>query len=218
MAKPMWSFTPMGEAALLVEAREPDVAMANAHVATLARAIEGEQLAGLRLIQPAINSVLIRFDPLATTADAVRRHIERSSTRPSPTLNAQHRITEIPVSYGGDAGPDLVEAAQALGVTEAQLIAAHCAEPLRVLMIGFAPGFPYIGPLPSSLHLPRRNTPRSAVPAGSVAIAAGMTGIYPSALPGGWRLIGRTNVTLFDPQREPPSLLQAGDWVRFMPL
>jgi inhibitor of KinA len=211
-----WIITPMGEAALLVEAGEPDMALANDHVAALARAIEAEQLAGVQLIQPAITSLLVRFDPLATTADAVRRHIERSTTRPSPTLDVQHTMVEIPVRYGGDAGPDLDEAAQALGLTASQLIAAHCAEPWRVLMIGFAPGFPYIGPLPSALHLSRRSTPRSAVPAGSVAIAAGMTGIYPSALPGGWHLIGRTEVTLFDPQREPPSLLRAGDWVRFV--
>jgi len=207
----------MGEAALLVEAREPDVALANDHVSALARSLTHERVAGVQVIQPTINSMLVRFDPLITTADAVRRHIERSTTRPSSTLDAQQRIVQIPVRYDGDAGPDLAEAAHALGVAEAQLIAAHCAEPWRVLMIGFAPGFPYIGPLPSALNLPRRSTPRSAVPASSVAIAAGMTGIYPSALPGGWHLIGRTDVTLFDPQREPPSLLQAGDWVRFVP-
>lgn len=216
--KSPWRFALMGEAALLIEAREPDVALANDHVVMLARAIEHERLSGVSLIQPAINSVLIRFDPLMTTADIVRRYVDGWASGSGQVFDAQPRIVEIPVRYGGEVGPDLDDAAQALGLTPDQLIAQHSAAPLRVLMIGFAPGFPYIGPLPPALHLPRRSTPRSRVPAGSVAIAAGMTGIYPSKLPGGWHLIGHTDVTLFDPQREQPSLLQTGDRVRFVPI
>lgn len=212
----MWSFTPMGEAALLVESGEPDVALANAQITTLTRAIEHEQLIGVCLIQPAINSVLIRFDPLMTTADAIRSRVDGLIPQPTQTFDTRSRIVEIPVRYGGEHGPDLEDAARALGLTTGDVITQHTAQPFRVLMIGFAPGFPYIGPLPASLTLPRRSTPRATVPAGSVAIAAGMTGIYPSKLPGGWHLIGRTDVTLFNPQRDPPSLLQAGDRVQFV--
>jgi inhibitor of KinA len=113
-------------------------------------------------------------------------------------------------------GPDLADAARLLGLSIEELIRQHTAQPWRVLMIGFAPGFPYIGPLPATLTLPRRATPRPAVPAGSVALAAGFTGIYPACLPGGWHLIGQTNVVLFDPHRTPPALLQPGDRVQFV--
>lgn len=211
-----WRFLSLGEAALLVEAGEPSVASANEQATALARALERERLIGVRLIQPAINSVLIRFDPLMTTADAIRSRVDGLIPQPTQTFDTRSRIVEIPVRYGGEDGPDLDGAALALDLTTGDVISQHTAQPFRVLMIGFAPGFPYIGPLPASLTLPRRSTPRAAVPAGSVAIAAGMTGIYPSKLPGGWHLIGRTDVTLFNPQRDPPSLLQAGDGVQFV--
>ena len=211
MAKPMWSFTPMGEAALLVECGLADVAAANQQALALARALTPHVQA-----LPAINSVLVRFDPLLMPAEETEALVRSKLAALSANEGEGHRrVVEMAVRYGGEAGPDLDDAAQALGLTPDQLIAQHSAAPLRVLMIGFAPGFPYIGPLPPTLHLPRRSTPRSAVPAGSVAIAAGMTGIYPSTLPGGWHLIGQTDATLFDPQREQPALLQAGDWVQF---
>jgi KipI family sensor histidine kinase inhibitor len=209
----------MGEAALLVEAHEPDIALANGQAITLAKAIESASLAGslagIRLAQPAINSVLIRFDPLATTFDEVHERIAAIASRLARAVERASSVITIPVSYDDADGPDLEEAARALGLTTDEVITEHTHRSYRVLMIGFAPGFPYIGPLPHALTLPRRSTPRVAVPAGSVAIAAGMTGIYPSRLPGGWHLIGHTDVTLFDPQREHPSLLQAGDWVKF---
>ena len=120
--------------------------------------------------------------------------------------------------YGGEDGPDLDEVAVRLGLAPREVVAIHCEAIHRVLMIGFAPGYPYLGGLPPQLHLPRRATPRKAVPAGSVAIAAGMTGIYPARLPGGWHLIGRTEQRLFDPQAERPCLLEPGDDVRFVAL
>jgi inhibitor of KinA len=135
---------------------------------------------------------------------------------PAPAIPA--RVIDVPVTYGGAAGPDLDKVATALGLAPAELVAIHTAEVYRVMMIGFTPGFPYIGPLPDRLQVPRLTTPRAAVPAGSVAIAAGLTGIYPARLPGGWHLIGRTDLLLFDPAATPPATLEPGDGVRFVPL
>jgi inhibitor of KinA len=128
------------------------------------------------------------------------------------------RIVTIPVSYGGEWGPDLAEVAERAGLSMEEAISLHSTAEYRVAMIGFAPGFPYLAGLPERLASPRKATPRQAVPAGSVGIAGVQTGIYPLSSPGGWQLIGRTSVTLFDPRRDPPSLLAPGDRVHFIPI
>jgi inhibitor of KinA len=210
-----WRCVPFGEAALLLEA-SGDQATANRAVLALAEQIVAVALRGVVVVQPALTSLLVQFDPLHTTHAAIER-VAREHIDQLKVMNQEvSRIVTIPVRYGGDDGPDLDHIAQQLAVTPDQVIALHTGQMYRVLMLGFAPGFPYIGPLPSALTLPRRATPRTAVPAGSVAIAAGMTGVYPQRLPGGWHLIGRTDAVLFDPQRSPPSLLQAGDDVQFV--
>jgi inhibitor of KinA len=201
----------MGEAALLIECTLDNVAIANAHALALAEALPAEWHP-----LPAIRSVLVRFDPLSDAHDEVQARVRGALAEAVPHTHMPGRQVTLPVRYGGADGPDLEDVAHRLNLAPDELIAQHTAQPWRVLMIGFAPGFPYIGPLPASLTLPRRATPRAAVPAGSVAIAAGMTGIYPSQLPGGWHLIGRTEVALFDPAREPPTLLQPGDRVQFI--
>ncbi|WP_081735254.1 5-oxoprolinase subunit PxpB [Paenibacillus gorillae] len=125
---------------------------------------------------------------------------------------------QIPVCYGGEYGPDLEEAAERSGLSARQFIEHHAAAPYTVAMIGFMPGFPYLSGLPEELTQPRKAVPRAAVPAGSVGIAGGQTGIYPQSTPGGWQLIGRTSVKLYDIDREPPVLLKAGDHVHFVPV
>ncbi len=167
---------------------------------------------------PAIASLLVCFDPLAVSHTGVEAHLRGLPTARRRGDSRERRVVRVPVRYGGEDGPDLESAAWTLGLTPDDLVATHTAEPYRVMMIGFAPGFPYIGPLPAALHIPRRSTPRSAVPAGSVAIAAGLSGIYPARLPGGWHLIGRTDMRLFDPQARPPVALAAGDLVQFSAL
>jgi KipI family sensor histidine kinase inhibitor len=122
---------------------------------------------------------------------------------------------EIPVCYGGECGPDIAAVAEHAGLLRDAVIARHTAAEYTVAMLGFAPGFPYLLGLDPSLQMPRRATPRTRVPAGSVAIGGAQTGIYPRELPGGWHLIGRTPLVLFDPQRELPCLLAPGDRVRF---
>lgn len=142
----------------------------------------------------------------------LRRDDERNKGVPS---DATTRIIEISVCYGGEFGPDLTNVAAHAGIAPDDVIAHHSAGEYTVAMLGFAPGFPYLLGLDPALHMPRRATPRTRVPAGSVAIGGTQTGIYPHELPGGWQLIGRTPLTLFDPRREPPCLLAPGDQVRF---
>ncbi len=213
----MWSFSPLGDGALLAET-EPDAdATANRLALAAAAVLEANPPAGLIAVVPAIASLLVCFDPLVTSYGLVEARLQAALAAATVTTSAG-RLVAIPVHYGGPAGPDLEDAARTLGLSPAELVALHSAAPLRVLMIGFAPGYPYLGPLPPALHLPRRATPRPAVPAGSVAIAAGLSGIYPARLPGGWHLIGRTDLRLFDPNADPPALLMPGDQVQFVAL
>ena len=128
------------------------------------------------------------------------------------------KLTRIPVVYGGLYGPDLEEVAEYLRISPEEVIRLHCSKPYFIYMIGFMPGFPYMGELPEALVTPRLKTPRLLVPAGSVAIAQKQTGIYSMESPGGWQILGRTPVKLFDPEKEPPALLQMGDLVQFYPI
>lgn len=210
-----WIFTPLGEAALLAEAHTADYEAANRAALAVATALEAAPPTGMSAAVPAIASLLVCFDPLLTSYTAMEA-VVRPLLEELPTLPERGRVVTVPVRYGGESGPDLDEAATMLGLTPAEVVAIHTARPMRVMMIGFAPGFPYIGPLPPELWLPRRTSPRTAVPAGSVALAAGLTGIYPARLPGGWHLIGQTDLRLFDPTADPPTLLLPGDLVQFV--
>lgn len=210
-----WCIHPLGEAALLAEADSDDHGAANAAALVASAALEADGPPWLTATVPAIASLLVCFDPLAVAHSIIEARL-RAALAVAGGQGLSGRLVEIPVTYGGEHGSDLADAAQALGLTPDELVALHCAEPYRVMMIGFAPGYPYIGPLPPALHLPRRATPRAAVPSGSVAIAAGLTGIYPARLPGGWHLIGRTSLGLFDPGADPPARLAPGDRVRFV--
>jgi KipI family sensor histidine kinase inhibitor len=168
---------------------------------------------GLLNLHPAYASVLVSFDPLRTTHEAVEAAAAGIEGGEPEAPDA--RLVDIPVCYGGEFGPDLEEVARLSGLAKEQVIAAHSEAEYIVYFLGFAPGFPYLGGLPPALAVPRLAEPRRTVAAGSVAIGGGQTGIYPVATPGGWRLIGRTPLSLFDPAAEPPTLLQAGDRLRF---
>ncbi|HEY8170974.1 MAG TPA: 5-oxoprolinase subunit PxpB [Candidatus Limnocylindria bacterium] len=198
---------PFGEAALLVEVGDPERAQA------VAAALASDRIAGIAELVPGLESVLIDLDPgadPALVASTVQERLEYATP---------HRVTgrrrTIPVVYGGDHGPDLEEVASLCGMAPAELAERHSALEQRVLFDGFAPGFAYLGTLPPELRVSRLATPRTRTPAGSVAVADAMSGIYPAELPGGWRVIGRTPVPLFDPRRDPPAYLVAGDIVRF---
>ncbi len=209
----------VGDAALLaILGDDLDLALnAWAHRATDALAARREATPGLGHPVPGHGSVLVPFDPGVISEDAVRTilaEILDGATQPSRPRGG--RLHEIPVGYGGVDGPDLAAVASQTGRSEADVVRLHAGVEHRVLVLGFVPGFPYLGILPAALELPRRSTPRLRVPAGSVAIAGLQTGIYPFETPGGWHLIGRTDAALWDPVRDPPALLAPGDRVRFV--
>lgn len=186
-------------------------------VHALAAAIRTAAPRWLRDTVPAYASLGIFFDVELIGATETRDWLLHTWSHLADAAPAddRSRTVEIPVLYGGDAGPDLTTAAAELGLAPNDLARRHAAGDYRVAMIGFAPGFPYLSGLDPSLALPRLSTPRTQVPAGSVGIGGAQTGIYPRESPGGWRLLGRTPLRLFDPVRDPPSLLAPGDRVQF---
>lgn len=165
---------------------------------------------------PGMNNITVTLrDPATSALDGIER-LQRWWEE-SEALTLESRLVEIPVIYGGEHGPDLGEVARHTGLSERQVVERHAQADYIVYFIGFQPGFPYLGGLPADLATPRRAEPRLEVPAGSVGIGGGQTGIYPLPTPGGWQIIGRTDIRLFDPQRQPATLLQPGDRVRFVP-
>jgi len=167
-------------------------------------------------LHPAYGSVLVRFDAVAAEPDDVLGAIERLATTGPPA--AAPRWITIPVRYGGDEGPDLEHVAQASGLSETDVIDLHAGAAYEVAFLGFSPGFPYLLGLPPVLATPRLATPRRRIPAGSVAIGGTQAGVYPIATAGGWNVIGRTDVKLFDPAAAEPATLRPGDRVRFVPV
>jgi len=167
-------------------------------------------------LHPAYATLLIRYDPLRCDPDALAREIHRRVGNLSVRPVRNGPLFEIPVRYGGSHGPDLAEVARATGLREDEVVAAHAGCEYDVRFVGFSPGFPYLAGLPERLHTPRREAPRSHVPAGSVAIAGAQAGIYPVRSPGGWNVIGQTDFILFDPARRNPATLAPGDRVRFV--
>ena len=167
-------------------------------------------------LHPAYSSLLIRYDPLRCDPDALTLEIDHRVGNLSGRPLREGRLFEIPVRYGGSDGPDLAEVARTTGLSEREVVAAHAGGAYDVRFVGFSPGFPYLAGLPERLHTPRRETPRTHVPAGSVAIAGAQTGIYPRRSPGGWNVIGQTDFVLFDSTRRNPATLAPGDRVRFV--
>lgn len=214
----------MAEDALLLRFGECIDEATNARVHAAAHALR-QRWPELELI-PAYASLLLRFDPRQWPEHAdngTQQHIADivlQALADVPPVETTTRQVEIPVCYGNAFGPDLAELATSIGLSIEEVITRHVAVEYRVAMLGFAPGFPYLLGLDPLLSLPRRSDPRQRVPAGSVAIGGAQTGIYPAELPGGWQLIGRTPLRLFDVTRssiehDSPSLLQPGDRVRF---
>ena len=200
---------PLGDTALLAElGARVDTAL-NTRAIGLAEALRKRR--DVRQAVAAYASVTVHFDPEQATHESLGAAIKRLAVK-RPKAAVPGRLHRIPVTYDG---PDLEDVASALGLGPADVVTLHTRPIYRVFLVGFVPGFAYLGPLPDELHLPRRESPRRQVPAGSVAIAGPQTAIYPLAVPGGWHLIGRSSVRLFIPEADPPSLFRAGDRVKF---
>ena len=200
---------PLGDAALLAElGTRLDTAL-NTRAIALAAALKKRR--DVRQAIAAYASVTVHFDPDQTTHEALTAAIKRLASK-RPPLAEPGRLHRIPVTYDG---PDIEAVAAQLHLTPAKIAEIHTRPTYRVFLVGFVPGWAYLGPLPEELELPRRHVPRTQVPTGSVAIAGRQTGIYPLPSPGGWHLIGRTSVKLFLPDSDPPCLFRAGDRVKF---
>ncbi|MFI5184483.1 MAG: 5-oxoprolinase subunit PxpB, partial [Vicinamibacteria bacterium] len=204
----------VGDAALTVELGDAIDREINARVQALGRSVALDPPPGVVEAVPTHRSLLVVYDPTLTDRRALKHDLlERvagAAERPEPGA-----LRVVSVLYGGDDGPDLGEVAAQARLTEAEAVRLHSGREYSAYMVGFSPGFAYLGDLDPRLATPRRRTPRVRVPRGSVAIAGRLTGIYPSSSAGGWSLIGRTNVSLFDPTGEPPGLILPGDRVRF---
>jgi inhibitor of KinA len=207
-----------GDSALVVEFGNTIDPATNRRVRELLLSIERAGVEGVRDLVPSYRSLLVVYDPLRTTFAALCGRLgdlqAHAAGRPVPPP----RVVEIPTAYGGVFGPDLAFVAGHNGLTEDEVVAIHAGTDYLVYMMGFSPGFTYLGGMSERIAAPRLETPRTAIPAGSVGIAQQQTGIYPVESPGGWRLIGRTPVTLFDPSRNPPVIVDAGDYIRFVPV
>ena len=170
-------------------------------------------------IYPTFNNIVINYDNLLIDFEALHTEINKKILlyleHYKPNLQ-RNNIVEIPVKYGGEYGPDLIDMSKELKISEDKIIDIHTESLYRIFMIGFMPGFPYLGGLDEKISFPRLSTPRISVPEGSVGIAGMQTGIYPFASPGGWNIIGRTEKILFDPKENPPSLLRSGSSLRFI--
>ncbi len=207
---------PLGDAALLVQfGNQVDLAV-NRQVHALAARLRADQPPGVIEMVPSYASLLVHYDPLFMTFGEVAQWVSADVQRVEAVAPSNAHLIEIPVRYGGEDGPDLPTVAQRHHLSLREAATMHASREYTVYMMGFTPGFAYMGMLDESLATPRLQSPRLQVPAGSVAIADRQTGIYPINSPGGWRLIGRTSLSLFDLQAEQPFRLTPGDTVRFV--
>src|ERR1035441_9046120 len=185
-------------------------------VMRLTRALVGAR--GILNLHPAYASVLVDFDPRLRTHQQIEALVRERLGMPDTVPAEEARTIEIPVRYGGEFGPDLEDVARHTGFAAERVVELFAAAEYRVYFVGFSTCFPYLGGLPPELATPRLSAPRKHVPEGSVAIGGAQAGVYPLASPGGWRLIGRTHIKLFDPSASPPPLVRMGDRVRFAPV
>ncbi|QSI33071.1 5-oxoprolinase subunit PxpB [Variovorax sp. RKNM96] len=203
----------LGDAALLCELPAPATLVQQQRIWALAA--QAREWPGVGEVLPGMNNLTLTFDPTAIELDALTAQV----LEVWPKLSAKAvdgRLVEIPVAYGGEHGPDLGDVAAHTGLTPAEVVRRHSAGEYVVYLLGFLPGFAFMGGLAPELATPRRAEPRTAVPARSVGIGGEQTGIYPLVSPGGWQLIGRTSLEMFDPTAESPTLLRPGDRVRFV--
>jgi KipI family sensor histidine kinase inhibitor len=211
-------FQPASDQSLLIYFGEQITLDAHERVRKLLLLLERQPIEGIRNLHPAYCSVLVKFDPLKWRHEQLEEILKQYFGRLGNVTLPEPRQMEIPVCYGGEHGPDLIDVSKIHGMTPAQVVELHSSTTYVVYFLGFVPGFAYLGELPEALVTPRLPTPRRNVPPGSVGIAGRQTGVYPVATPGGWRLLGRAPLSMLRPEQDGFSLLSIGDRVRFTPI
>lgn len=207
-----------GDSALLIEFEQKIAPEINAQITAFVHLLKGQHIEGVTDLIPAFASLLINYDPRVIGYKDLKARIEELLKIEVSEEAGEARVFEIPVCYGGEYGPDIANIAENAGLSEQEVIDIHCSKDYLIYMLGFLPGFVYLGGLDERIHTPRLANPRISIPAGSVGIAASQTGIYPLNSPGGWQLLGMTPVKTYDPERETPILVEAGDYIRFVPV
>lgn len=229
MTEEMVYIRPLGDSALVIQLGKGISLTTHDKVINLVNLIEAESFEGLREIVPGYNNVTVFYDPVIirlnnqknkkkTAFGIVSAFVLSNLKKIKTKLSIKKRLVEIPVLYGECSGPDLEYVAKFNGITPAKVIDLHAKKDYLVYMIGFAPGFPYLGDVNKRISTPRKESPRQKIPAGSVGIAGEQTGIYSLESPGGWQVIGQTPIDLFTPNSSPPTLLESGDEIRFVPI
>ncbi len=213
-----FQYKAMGDKALLIEFDEVISPKINKKVRGLMEGLSKERIEGIQEVVPAYRSLLVYYDPFTIGFQTLCSKIHEIAKKFDRSKLPEPRVFHLPVCYGGEMGPDLPYVAEHNGLTEEEVVKIHASTAYLVYMLGFLPGFPYLGGLSPKLATPRLPEPRIKIPAGSVGIAGNQTGIYPIESPGGWRIIGRTPVELYTPQNDPPVLLAMGDFVKFFPI
>ncbi len=213
MNEPLFLFA--GDSAVNVEFGKTIDPQINKKIRSLSDSLSRKPIKGVTECIPTFRSLLVCYDPLQTGGEALIRKLKKRIDSLSSSSADKKRVFRIPVCYGGEFGEDIAFVASHAGLTEKEVIDIHTGRDYLIFMLGFMPGFAYLGDMDERLHTPRLSNPRTSIPAGSVGIGGEQTGIYPLASPGGWQLIGRTPVKPYDPTREEPILYRAGDYIRF---
>ncbi|MCD4676078.1 MAG: 5-oxoprolinase subunit PxpB [Desulfobacula sp.] len=208
----------MGDSGLLFEYGDVIDPEVNQKVKLVAKALDQEMPLGVSEVMPTYRSILMIYNPVQTNPDVLARHLDTLKNKLEDLELPPSKTIDIPVCYGEKHGPELPFVAEHTGLSEKEIIKIHSGSEYQIFMIGFTPGFPFLGGMDDRLTTPRLKTPRTLVPAGSVGIANNQTGIYPVDSPGGWQLIGRTPLRLFSPEKKNPFLYAAGDKIRFKPV
>jgi inhibitor of KinA len=212
----MFKDIPCGDSALIIKTGDDISVKTNMAVRKLLLRFENKNLDGIVDFIPSYNELMICYDPTIISYDILLFNLRILEADLDNTELAESSVIHLPVLYGGEAGPDLHEVAAFNGLSEDEVIKIHCSESYYVYMLGFTPGFCYLGGMDERIAIPRKKTPRLAIPAGAVGIADKQTGIYPIESPGGWQLIGKTPLKLFNPAGKPEFLIRAGDFIRFI--
>ncbi len=207
-----------GDSALLIEFGKEINPETNRKITALVQLMREQHIEGIVDVIPAFCSLLINYDPRVLSYEELKERMEHLLKMETKIEATRKRIFEIPVCYGGEYGPDIENIVEHAGLSVEEVIKIHSSKDYLIYMLGFLPGFTYLGGLDERIHTPRLASPRLKIRAGSVGIGGSQTGIYPLDSPGGWQLMGMTPVRTYDPERQTPILVEAGDYIRFIPI